>query len=64
MKSLKTDRNQQFAFIPLLIAIGAFGILLLIDLLAIGPGYPPPEALQKWYIPQPGMSMRRTALSP
>lgn len=53
MKSLKTDRTSKFAFIPLLIAIGAFGILLLIDLLAIGPGYPPPEALQKWYIPQP-----------
>jgi len=53
MKSLKTDRTSKFAFILLLITIGAFGILLLVDLLAIGPGYPPPKALQKWYIPQP-----------
>jgi len=50
---LKRDITGKIAFILLLITIGAFGILLLVDLLAIGPGYPPPKALQKWYIPQP-----------
>ncbi|NLT21965.1 MAG: hypothetical protein GXX82_02850 [Syntrophorhabdus sp.] len=50
---LKRDITGKIAFILLLIAVGAFGALLLFDLLAVGPGYPPPEALQKWYIPQP-----------
>jgi len=53
MKSLKTDRVGKAILVLLLITAGAFGALLLLNLLAIGPGYPPPEALQKWYIPQP-----------
>ncbi|PKL58165.1 MAG: hypothetical protein CVV31_13720 [Methanomicrobiales archaeon HGW-Methanomicrobiales-2] len=49
---LKTDRAGGVVIVLLLITTGAFGALLL-DLLTIGPGYPPLEALQKWYIPQP-----------
>ena len=53
MRFLENDRTGRVALVLLLIAVGAFGALLLLDLLTIGPGYPPPEALQKWYIPQP-----------
>ncbi|KUK62028.1 MAG: hypothetical protein XD82_0839 [Methanoculleus marisnigri] len=53
MKFRENDRTGRVALVLLLIAVGAFGALLLLDLLTIGPGYPPPEALQKWYIPQP-----------
>ncbi|MDD3933782.1 MAG: hypothetical protein PHP55_07970 [Methanoculleus sp.] len=53
MTFLKTDRVGGVVIVLLLITTGVFGTLLLLDLLAIGPGYPPPEALQKWYIPQP-----------
>ncbi|MDK2890647.1 MAG: hypothetical protein PWR21_1279 [Methanoculleus sp.] len=53
MRFLENDRTGRIALVFLLIAAGAFGALLLLDHLMIGPGYPPPEALQKWYIPQP-----------
>ncbi|WOX56268.1 MULTISPECIES: hypothetical protein [unclassified Methanoculleus] len=53
MEFLETDRTGKIALVLLLIAVGASGALLLFDLLMIGPGYPPPEALQKWYIPEP-----------
>lgn len=53
MRFLQNDRTGRVALVLLLIAVGALGALLLFDLLMIGPGYPPPEALQKWYIPQP-----------
>jgi len=53
MRFLENDRTGRIALVLLLIAAGAFGALLLLDHLMIGPGYPPPEALQKWYIPQP-----------
>jgi hypothetical protein len=53
MKFLENDKTGRIALVLLLIAVGAFGALLLFDLLMIGPGYPPPGALQKWYIPQP-----------
>lgn len=53
MRFLQNDRTGRIALVLLLIAVGALGALLLFDLLMIGPGHPPPEALQKWYIPQP-----------
>ncbi|WP_214041522.1 hypothetical protein [Methanoculleus sp.] len=53
MKFLENDRTGRVALVLLLIAVGVFGALLLLDLLMIGPGHPPPKALQKWYIPQP-----------
>ncbi len=54
MRFLQNDRTGRVALVLLLIAVGAFGALLLLDLLTIGPGHPPPGALQKWYIPRPG----------
>lgn len=53
MRFLENDGTGRIALVLLLIAVGAFGALLLLDHLMIGPGHPPPEALQKWYIPQP-----------
>ncbi|HOI14428.1 MAG TPA: hypothetical protein PLG75_11245 [Methanoculleus sp.] len=54
MRLLQSNRTGRVALILLLIAVGAFGTFLLFDLLMIGPGHPPPEALQKWYIPRLG----------
>jgi len=51
MRFLQSDRTGRAALVLLLIAAGLLGALLLLDLLMIGPGYPPPGALQKWYIP-------------
>lgn len=54
MRSPKTDRAGRIALVLLLIAAGVLGALLLPDHLMIGPGHPPPGALQQWYIPRPG----------
>jgi len=53
MRFLQSDRAGRAALVLLLIAVGALGTFLFFDHLMIGPGHPPPEALQKWYIPQP-----------
>jgi hypothetical protein len=51
---LPENKRTRTALFLILIAIGVAGIVLVMDFLTIGPGYPPPEALQKWFIPQPG----------
>jgi len=53
MKLPENKRTRMVLFL-ILIAVGVAGIVLITDFLTIGPGYPPTEALQKWFIPQPG----------
>lgn len=53
MKLPENKRTRMVLFL-ILIAVGVAGIVLVMDFLAIGPGYPPTEALQKWFIPKPG----------
>lgn len=51
---LPENKRTRTALFLILIAVGVAGIVLVADFLTIGPGYPPSEALQKWFIPQPG----------
>lgn len=51
---LPENKRTRTALFLILIAVGVACIVLVADFLTIGPGYPPPEALQKWFVPQPG----------